>query len=88
MVVVRLPWQRYLPASEVLSGERLRAVSLGVGMPILLVPMATFIHWAVGVRVSPGNLDTVQVTMYGSPSCGVESLEGLMLVLIDCPGTA
>ncbi len=65
----------------------MRAASLGVGMPIISVPIVTFSHWAVGVRVSPCNLDTVQVTMYGSPIRGSEGLVGLMLAVIGCSGT-
>ncbi len=66
----------------------MRAASLGVSEMIPLFPMVSFSHSAVGVRVSPGNLDTEQVTTYSSPTCGIESFDGLMLVLIDCPGTA
>ena len=77
-----------MPASEVFSDKKLRALLLGVGMPIILSPIVKFSHWAVGVRVSPGSLDTAQVTMYHSPTWGVESLEGLILALIDFTGTA
>ncbi len=56
-------------------------------MLILSVSKATFTHWAVGVRDSPGNLDTEQVTMYGSPISGSEGIVGLMLAVIGCWGT-
>ncbi len=83
-VVVRLPWQRYLPASEVLSGEKVRVDRLRL---FTSSPMVTFSHWAVGVRDSPGNLDTEQVTMYGCPISGSEGLGVLTLALIGCWGT-
>ncbi len=51
-------------------------------------PIVTIIHWAVGVQVSPGNQETVQVTMYGSPiSERCDGLDVLMLALIGCWGT-
>ncbi len=55
-------------------------------MLILLVPMETLSHWAVVVRVSPGNLDTEQVTMYSCPISGSEGLDELILTLIGCWG--
>ncbi len=76
-----------MPASEVLSGENSRAALLGVGMPILSISMVTFIHWAVGVLVSPDNVETEQVTMYDCPTCGFDGMDVLILALIGCLGT-
>ena len=56
-------------------------------MLILSVSMVTFTHWAVGVRVSPGNLDTEQVTMCDCPIRGSEGLDVLILAVIGCWGT-
>ena len=73
-----------MPASEVLSGAKLRVDRLRF---FISSPIATFSHWAVGVRVSPGNKETVQVQLYDCPISGVDELDELMLALIGCSGT-
>ena len=50
-------------------------------------PIVTIIHWAVGVRVSPGNKETVQVQLYNCPISGFDGLDVLILALIGCWGT-
>ncbi len=54
---------------------------------ILSVPIATFSQSAVGVLVSPGNLETEQVTMYRCPISRVDGLDEELLALIGCSGT-